>query len=467
MRTPLRARVRIALGIILTLGLYIAAWAQAAPRPPAPAASVTATDPAYVNGYRAGYQAGAHDRAAAQAFNFHKFLAYQEALAGYQSSAGSRADYQASFRSGFQDGYGDAYQGRRPSVGSAAGQETQASPAPGPGPAATQAPGPGPAVTQAPATGPAAAPAPAAPPGVYGPTPAPSPATPAAVTLTPQQQRARAIGYREGYSAGQFDSDRGAANAPLASREYRQASAGYSANLGNFADFQQEFRDGFVLGYGDGFNHRLYNSAIGLRTRSSAAIAPIRNNNLVLPAGTVIHGLLDSYLSTKSSHKGDAFSLTVNIPVYAGNGAVAIPSGSRIEGTLATVKRGGFLGGSAELMLDYQRIILPGGHNYALVASTTGVSRRTARTNGEGGVGQPNKKGQDVRHIGVEAGTLGVLGGIFGGMRGIATGVIAGTILGTGGVIASRKRDIRLYTGDHVELKLNKPLSLEPIAAGI
>ncbi len=402
---------------------------------PAPQSS-TATDPAYLNGYRAGYQAGAHDRAAKKAFNFHKFLAYQEAISGFQPNDGSRAEYQAGFRSGFADGYNDAYQNRPQSIGAT--------------PAAT---------TPAAATGSANTVA------GFGPTPAPGPRTPSETQLTPQQRRARAIGYREGYSAGQYDADRGAADNVQHSHEYQQASAGYTSDLGNFAAFQQEFRAGFVTGYDDGYHHRLYNSSIGLRPKQDAAAAPIQNNSLQLSAGTFVHALLDNYISTKSSHQGDTFSATVNVPVYATNGQIAIPAGSRIEGVIRRVHRGGFLGGKAKLTLDYQRIMIPGNRTYMFSAVTTGVGRQTdVRTNGEGGVTQANKKGTDERKIGVASGTGAVLGGIFGG--GILRGAIAGAIVGTGGVIAGRNRDIRLYTGEHIEMQLNKPLALVPITAG-
>lgn len=461
MRTlPARFRFFATAGLLM-LALAGPGLAQMAParhpQPMQPAA--TATDPAYMNGYREGYQAGAHDRANSAAFNYRKFLAYQQALDGYQANTGNQSAYQSAFRSGFQDGYTDGFDGHASSIGPAAAQATPGTRASQPAPADSANP------QSAPST---AATRQAAPAPGYGPATAPRPQTPSATALTPGQRRARAIGYREGYSAGQYDADRGASDDAQRSHEYQQASAGYTAKLGNFADFQQEFRDGFVLGYRDGFHHQLYNSGIGLRPRTAAAIAPVRvpDNSLQMPAGSLIHALLDDYISTKKSKAGDTFTATVNVPVYASNGVLAIPAGSRIKGTVTRVKRGGFFAGSAQLMLRYDRIVIPGGQSYALSAITAGVgsqeAAKGARTNGEGGVGQANKKGQDARRIGVESGTGAVLGGIFGGLRGMAAGAIAGGIMGAGGVLMSRQRDIRLYSGERIELRLRTPLAVAP-----
>ncbi len=455
-----KSRTLIA-GALLAMGLALT-WPHplAAQRISAashgPAAS--SLDPAYVRGYQEGYAAGRSDQRAGVPANFHKFLAWQLATDGYQRAAGSPSAYQQAFRGGFQDGYGDGYAGRAyalPSHSSPAGSNL---------PRAGWEPLPD-----------------AAPPASATPAASSTPVFTAPAPTPAQIHRSIGIGYHEGYSAGQYDADRGAPNAPQSRREYREASAGYTHKLGSFAAFQKNFRQGFREGYADGYRRRLYNSQIGVRHMTVAPAAapapaapepagaspPPTGENLRLRAGTVIHCLLDEPLSTNDNYVGDAFSATVSIPVYAG-GQVVLPAGSKIYGVVTQLKRGGFFSGSASMTLQYKRISVPGGASYAFAAVTAGVGPRSRLiTTPEGGVGQKSRTAQDAKRIGGQGAAGAIIGGILGGGRGAMMGGVIGAASGAAGVLISRKRDIKLYSGEDLALQLTHGLAVQPVNGGL
>ncbi len=447
--------------ILAMLLAMVLAWplSLAAQRIPAashgPAASTL--DPAYVRGYQAGYAAGRSDQRAGVPANFHKFLAWQLGNDGTRRASGSLPAYRQSFRSGFQDGYGDGYAGRAYALPSPPSRAGSGSPRAGWEPL------------------PDAAPQPSAP---VSPN---SPSTPvfSAPAPTPEQiHRSIGIGYHEGYSAGQYDADRGAPNAPQDRREYSEASTGYTHKLGSFAVFQKNFRRGFREGYADGYAHRLYNSQIGVRHLTVAPAAtpapapataapPPTGENLSLRAGTVIHCLLDEPLSTNDNYVGDSFSATVSIPVYAG-GQVVLPAGTKIYGVVTQLKRGGFFSGSASMTLQYKRISVPGGASYAFAAVTAGVGPRSRLiTTPEGGVGQKSRTAQDAKRIGGQGAAGAIIGGILGGGRGAIVGGVIGAASGAAGVLISRKRDIKLYSGEDLALQLTHSLAVQPVNGGL
>ncbi|MGH9535508.1 MAG: hypothetical protein ACRD2E_11695 [Terriglobales bacterium] len=398
------------------LALCGAVWAVPGPQAPA------GVDPAYVNGYAAGYQAGNADRAQGAAANPHKFYAYQTADGGYQTADGDRVTYASSFRSGFDDGYTDGYQGRPASVGGEAKSALAAG---------------------------------------------------------------RGIGYREGYTAGEFDSGRNAQYGYADNAEYRRAAAGYSPAMGGFAPYQAEFRQGFREGYEDGYHHHLYNSAIGVRSDAEipgtvnpppppAGLLPTNpevaralasgnySNGTLVSEGTIIQTRLDTTISTKANRAGDPFRATVTVPVWVGNKSV-IPAGSTITGTVEQIRRGGHFSGNAEIQLRFDAMHLPGGVDYPLHARVNGVGEGAVNNNvnpNEGTIQRDGQGGQAARKVATSGGFGAIFGAIFGGGRGALLGGAAGAAVGTAGVLLGRKRDLKLFTGEAMAVRLSRPLLL-------
>lgn len=445
--------------------------AQLAALPAAQSATPPAIDPAYARGYDAGYAAGQSDRGQGLAANPHKYSAYQAGDEGYTADYGGREQYQASFRSGFEDGYGDGY-ANRPRTMNAAGALPADEAAAGtpPAPAASAS---GPA-----ASAPSASPAPARPlgpaPDNGAAAPAAAPAPNSAAPKAAPDKRAVGVGYREGYSAGQFDADNNRVYGYAANTEYKLASAGYDNSAGNFATYQDDFRTGFREGYDDGYNRRLYNSQIGLRTDAAPPSAPgatgaanagaapnAAGNGLVLAEGTILVGTLETDISTKSTRVGDPFTMSVSVPVWVGN-TMAVPAGSTIQGTVYRCHRGGIFNGNAVVQLRYDTLTVPGKGTFSLTGTTAGLGARNATVDrNEGGVTPDQPNGAKKRRIAVASGAGAVLGGLFG--AGILRGAIAGGVIGTAGVLTSRKRDIKLRVGETISLRLDQPVKLPTI----
>lgn len=398
-----------------------------------------ATDPAYAAGYSAGYQLGQQDQQAGQAANAHKFRVYQEASQGYTDSYGTMEAYKSGFRSGFDDGYSDGYAGRPNSL---------------PVPSATAGSPPAPAAGSA---------------------------TPASAALSADDAKAaRGNGYREGYNVGQSDANSNAVYNATASHEYQQAIVGYSSTMGPSDAYQTEFRSGFSTGYDDGYNHRLYNGAIGARQSpqvDAAGAAPAGENNLPsdpdklknMPSGVYDNGLLvaqgtqiqttlNQPIDTKNSYAGEAFSLTVTVPVWVG-AVAAIPAGSTIQGTVKQVTRGGKLSGHAQIQLQYTTVTIPGQTPVPLNATTTGVGNSAQSVNSNEGTVNGQGSGE-AKKAGTDAAVGSVLGGIFGGYGGLVRGAVAGAAIGTAGVLISHSKDITLREGEPMLLRLEGPLQL-------
>jgi len=402
------------------------------------------TDRAYLRGYNTGYQAGQQDRQHGMRANPHKFRSYQLGTAGYTTSYGTREEYRQSFQGGFDDGYTDGYANRPESIG----PQTAGSPAP---------------VQQA------------------APTGFPSPGMESAASMDPQAQaKARGNGYREGYSAGEYDANRGASYNALGNGEYQSALTGHTDALGTEAQYQNWFRGGFRTGYDDGFNHRLYNSAIGrrdngqvaqgrlsmptnpevLRSRPSGAYS----NGILLEEGTQIQTRLNTDLSTAYARPGDPFTATVSVPVWAGS-TEAIPAGAIVHGTVEQVQRAGRVSGNSQLQLRYDTIEMPGGQFYTLHATTAGLGNGSGQTtvgHDEGTVSEKSDRGGDVKKVAGIGGLGAIIGAIAGGGKGAAIGGIAGAAVGTAGVMATRGKDVTLHQGDTLTLRLDRPMQIVP-----
>ncbi|HZT74543.1 MAG TPA: hypothetical protein VE996_12915 [Terriglobales bacterium] len=458
------------LGLLLAVsGAAVGAGAQQT-TPAASANGAAGVDPAYVAGYNAGYAAGQDDHAGGATANPHKFRAYQLADEGYTKAYGTLADYQRAYRSGFEDGYNDGYGQRPRSLGAAPA-------AAGPPPEETT---PAPAAATASSAAVPSEPPPATPPSPASPQAAAAPPRPA-LALSPAK-RAIGIGYREGYSAGEFDANRNTPYDFSQNTEYRLASAGYSESAGDFTAYQNNFRDGFRQGYDDGYHHRLYNSQIGIRTDTSigpggpgllptnpevarARPSGVYENGILVEEGTLLQARLNNEISTKVSRPGDPFSATVSMPIWVG-ATLAIPAGSTLHGVVAEAQRGGLLHGGARLQLRYDTIEIPGRGQYSLHATTAGVGRGADAVNGsEGTIQHPNQNGQNVKRVVAPAAAGAIIGGIFGGGRGAAVLGGLGGAMGAAGVMVSRKRDLTLHIGEDIALRLDRPLELRGAVA--
>ena len=301
------------------------------------------------------------------------------------------------------------------------------------------------------------------------------------------QTQANALmrGYRAGYSDGYPAGGRDAANQSdkdfRSKPAYQQADRAYSPNFGSLDEYRNGYKQGFEVGYGDGFAHRDFDSSIpnDLKVResnddsqapvmSSTTSRPPDNTNnapdntanptdnpgtptvLTIPHDTVMRVELMSNLSTDGSQQGDRFEAKVLEPKEF--------EGAMLQGSVARVQRPGRVKGTAELQLSFDAIRMTDGRSAKMSAQVievlqTGTSDGVGKVDSEGGVQGKDSTKNDVKKVGIGAGVGAVIGAIFGGGSGAAIGATIGAGAGTAGVLRERGKDIYLYQGQQMRVR--------------
>jgi hypothetical protein len=89
---------------------------------------------------------------------------------------------------------------------------------------------------------------------------------------------------------------------------------------------------------------------------TSAAHAIATANAPAVPSGLSFHARLDGALSSDTAHAGDRFTATIDEPLRASDGSVAVPSGSTLTGRVIEVDRTGI----GRLTLQFDGVTVDG-----------------------------------------------------------------------------------------------------------
>lgn len=178
------------------------------------------------------------------------------------------------------------------------------------------------------------------------------------------------------------------------------------------------------------------------------APAPVQRREperVTVPAGTSLTAEVTNGASSATAQIGDGVSARVAENVYAG-GELAIPAGSRLEGTVTDVQGLRRVGGQARLAVRFDNVELPNGTRAPIYATWSATGRNETR--------------RDAATIGGSAAGGAVLGRVLGGGRRrderTAKGAAVGAIIGT--VIAARNQNgaqVALPEGSTVDLTLS------------
>ncbi len=180
---------------------------------------------------------------------------------------------------------------------------------------------------------------------------------------------------------------------------------------------------------------------------------------IVVPEGTVLSVLLNSFLNTRSTQVGDHFYADVAYPIWLQQRLI-IPKGSTVRGTVTEVVRPGRVKGKGRLAVRIEDILLPNGVRRDLNASFRGIhgpgaekiDRRSETV--EAG----SSKGTDAGQVLGTTSQGAIIGAISGGGRGAGIGAGAGAAVGLATVLFSRGQDLVLEPGTEFELELKQPL---------
>lgn len=200
-----------------TLGLAIAVMLSGAVMAHG-AARQSAKQHGYEHGYRDGYQHGRVDRMHGISHDFHS-EDFRLADRGYEPWMGEHDDFQHGYRDGYRSGYDDAFYGRTGRWDRIYGVGPSYDPY-----ARRDGNYDGDADDR-----------------VY------------AAPRSDYHDTAYDFGYRDGVAMGEKDHLKGKAFRPEKNEWFEDADHGYHKEFGPKRAYQQQYRDGFVRGYEDGF----------------------------------------------------------------------------------------------------------------------------------------------------------------------------------------------------------------------
>ena len=178
-------------------------------------------------------------------------------------------------------------------------------------------------------------------------------------------------------------------------------------------------------------------------SRSVEPVGPLFDE-LVIAADSVIGLEIEGAISTERAKVEDPVVARVTRDVRVGS-RVAIPAGSRANGEVTTVERGGKLKDRARLGVRFTSIVLADG---------TRVPIQTETIYREG----DSPTNESAAKIGGGAIGGAILGGILGGGKGAAIGTIVGAGAGSGAVVAGGRNAATLPSGTPVTVRVHEPV---------
>ena len=178
----------------------------------------------------------------------------------------------------------------------------------------------------------------------------------------------------------------------------------------------------------------------------AAAPPKPRVEELVIQKDEVLGIKIDQSISSETANVEDRVSARLSRDVTV-DGRTAIPAGTKLEGVVVSVERGGKMRGRANLGLQFSTLILADGLR---VPIETGVIFR------EGAAPGP----EATAKIGASAVVGAVLGAVVGGKKGAAIGSGAGAAGGTAVVMAGGRNEAVFASGAPLTLRLVAPVTI-------
>jgi hypothetical protein len=166
-------------------------------------------------------------------------------------------------------------------------------------------------------------------------------------------------------------------------------------------------------------------------------------DEVTIPGGSVIGFRLDSTVSSATARVEDRVTARVTRDVTV-DGRVAVPAGSRLEGTITAVQPAGKLRERARIGLRFNTLVFA--DNSHLPIQTEAIFRDGDPVGNEA-----------ASKIGASAVVGAILGAVIGGKKGAAIGSTAGAAGGTAAVMAADTNDAVIAAGTPLTVRLTSP----------
>jgi type IV secretory pathway VirB10-like protein len=168
-------------------------------------------------------------------------------------------------------------------------------------------------------------------------------------------------------------------------------------------------------------------------------------DRLTIPAGTELQLVLESGLSSATSHVGEPVTARV-ARATSPDGRVLLPGGTVLKGRVYRADAAGRVKGKSRLAVDFDRIVVRGVEHRL---DTTAID-----------VEGPDSHGRDAAIIGGSTVGGAIIGGILGGGGGAKKGAVVGAVGGTGAVLATRGKDVEIPAGSNWTVRVKERVAL-------
>jgi outer membrane biosynthesis protein TonB len=168
---------------------------------------------------------------------------------------------------------------------------------------------------------------------------------------------------------------------------------------------------------------------------------------VIVKSDSVIGIRLDSSVTSETARVEDRVSAKVSRDVMVDD-RVAIPAGSRLEGNVTLVERGGRFKERARLGVRFTSLVLADG------ATRLPLDTDTIFRDGDSPTGEATSK------IGASVVVGAILGAVVGGKKGAAIGSTAGAAGGTAAVMSGSRNAATLPAGTPLTVRLNTPVTV-------
>lgn len=170
-----------------------------------------------------------------------------------------------------------------------------------------------------------------------------------------------------------------------------------------------------------------------------------------LPVGTTMQVRLDNELGTESSKVGDTFTATVINDVRAGDGSIAVASGSTVRGSVTAVDDSDDATDAAVIKLSFNELSM-NGRNYPFEARIEATDLKQ----------QGDTRQETIQKAGIGAAAGAVLGAVLGDadMKNILVGAAVGAAAGTAISLGAGDVEGTLPVGTVLTIQATQTVSL-------
>jgi hypothetical protein len=167
---------------------------------------------------------------------------------------------------------------------------------------------------------------------------------------------------------------------------------------------------------------------------------------LVVPSDQVLGLQIERTVTSEAARVEDRVEARVTRDVRVGD-RVAIPAGSRVQGSVMEVERGGKVREKARLGIRFHTVVLADGTRLPIKTDSV-VREGTSPTS------------ESAAKIGGAAAGGAILGAILGGGKGAAIGGAIGAAGGTAATMAGKANPAVLAAGSTVSVRMQQPVTV-------